>query len=221
MNLLANIRFHIADKGLARTLSIIFNRTWDRYFDWRHKTDTISRVSLSDLEIRGGNKKHGSFYQPTMARSFKRLLKRTTLPPEPVLVDFGCGKGRVLLLAALYGVKKAVGIEFSPELCRIARENVRVMERAAGRPLNITVVEDDVCNYRIRAEENVFFLFNPFDDVILEAVVKNLQDSLAANPRPVVIFYYNPVHSHVLDFHFLLTERMIIGGEEYLLYRNR
>jgi SAM-dependent methyltransferase len=221
MNLLANIWAHLKEKGISRTLSIILNRMFDFHFDWKYKTDTRNKISLHDLTVTGENKERGSFYQPTMALSFNRLLDTITLPPESVLVDFGCGKGRVLLLAALRGIKKAVGIEFSPELCRIAESNIAIVEKATGSRLDIEVIEGDVTDYEIEDEQNVFFFFNPFDDVVLEAVVKNLERSLRGIPREIVIVYYNPVHSHVLDHHFLPRNRYIVGGEEYVLYSNR
>jgi len=220
MNLLANIWLHFKDKGVARTISIIANRIFDYHFDWKYKTDTRSKISLHDLTVTGENKEHGSFYQPTMALSFKRLLDTVPLPPESVLVDFGCGKGRVLLLAVLRGMKKAVGIEFSPELCEIARNNVRIVEQATGSRLDITVIEGDVTHYEIEDDQNVFFLFNPFDDVVLEAVVKNIQKSLQRKSREIAIIYYNPVHSHILDNSFLPKNAYLIGGEEYMLYVN-
>ena len=220
MDLLTNIRLHIQEKGLVRTISIIFNRMVDFHFDWRYKTDTRNKISLHDLTVTGKNKEHGSFYQPTMALSFNRLLERVPLPRESVLVDFGCGKGRVLLLAVLRGIKKAVGIEFSPELCAIARNNVRIVEQATGSRLNITVIEGDVAQYEIEDDQNVFFFFNPFDDVVLEAVVNNIKKSLRRKPREIAIIYYNPVHSHILDNSFLPRNSYIIGGEEYMLYVN-
>ena len=220
MNLLANIWLHFKDKGVARTISIIANRIFDYHFDWKYKTDTRSKISLQDLTVTGENKEHGSFYQPTMALSFNRLLDTIPLPPESVLVDFGCGKGRVLLLAVLRGIKKAVGIEFSPELCAIARNNVSIVEQATGSRLNIAVVEGDVTHYEIEDDQNVFFFFNPFDDVVLEAVVENIQQSLHRTPRQIAIIYYNPVHSHILDNSFLPKNSYLIGGEEYMLYVN-
>ena len=220
MDLLTNIRLHIQEKGLVRTISIIFNRMVDFHFDWKYKTDTRNKISLHDLTVTGENKEHGSFYQPTMARSFNRLLDTIPLPPESVLVDFGCGKGRVLLLAVLRGIPKAVGIEFSPELCAIARNNVRIVEQATGARLNIAVIEGDVTHYEIEDDQNVFFFFNPFDDVVLEAVVKNIKKSLQRKPREIAIIYYNPVHSHILDNSFLPRNSYLIGGEEYMLYAN-
>jgi SAM-dependent methyltransferase len=220
MNLLANIWAHLQEKGISRTLSIMLNRMFDFHFDWKYKTDTRNKISLHDLNVTGENKEHGSFYQPTMALSFNRLLDTIPLPQESVLVDFGCGKGRVLLLAVLRGIQKAVGIEFSPELCAIARNNVSIVEQATGSRLDITVIEDDVTHYKIEDDQNVFFLFNPFDDVVLEAVVENIQQSLQRKPRQIAIIYYNPVHSHILDNSFLPKNGYLIGGEEYMLYVN-
>ena len=220
MDLLTNIWLHIQEKGLVRTISIIFNRMVDFHFDFKYKTDTRNKISLNDLTVTGENKEHGSFYQPTMARSFNRLLERVPLPPESVLVDFGCGKGRVLLLAVLRGIRKAVGIEFSPELCAIARKNINIVEQATGSRLDISVIEGDVTHYEIEDDQNVFFFFNPFDDVVLEAVVKNIKKSLQRKPREIAVIYYNPVHSHILDNAFLPKNGYIIGGEEYMLYAN-
>jgi SAM-dependent methyltransferase len=220
MDLLTNIWLHIQEKGLVRTISIIFNRMVDFHFDFKYKTDTRNKISLHDLTVTGENKEHGSFYQPTMALSFNRLLERVPLPPESVLVDFGCGKGRVLLLAVLRGIRKAVGIEFSPELCAIARKNINIVEQATGSRLDISVIEGDVTHYEIEDDQNVFFFFNPFDDVVLEAVVKNIKKSLQRKPREIAIIYYNPVHSHILDNSFLPKNGYIIGGEEYMLYVN-
>src|SRR3989339_477084 len=211
---------NLQEKGITRTISIIANRMFDFHFDFKYKTDTHNRISLEDLTVTGENKERGSFYQPTMALSFNRLLDTIPLPPESVLVDFGCGKGRVLLLAVLRGIKKAVGIEFSPELCEIARNNVRIVEQATGASLNISVIEGDVTHYEIEDDQNVFFLFNPFDDVVMEAVVKNIQQSLQKKPREIAIIYYNPVHSHILDNSFLPQNSYLIGGEEYMLYVN-
>ena len=220
MDLLTNIRLHLQEKGLVRTLNIIFNRMVDFHFDFKYKTDTRNKISLHDLTVTGENKEHGSFYQPTMARSFNRLLDTIPLPPESVLVEFGCGKGRVLLLAVLRGIPKAVGIEFSPELCAIARNNIKIVEQATGSRLDISVIEGDVTHYEIEDDQNVFFFFNPFDDVVLEAVVKNIKKSLQRKPREIAVIYYNPVHSHILDNAFLPKNGYIIGGEEYMLYAN-
>ncbi|MEJ2691329.1 MAG: class I SAM-dependent methyltransferase, partial [Deltaproteobacteria bacterium] len=162
----------------------------------------------------------GNPYQPTMAIPFNRLMDRLDLPSDSVIVDIGSGKGRVLLLSALRGFKKVVGIEFSSEFCKVARENVAIMENYLGKKLNITIIESDAAFYDIEDDQNIFFLFNPFDDVVLNTVAKNIIISLKRNDRKIGIIYYNPLHSVILDRFFLLKEKHIIAGEEYRLYVN-
>ena len=55
-------------------------------------------------------------------RPFRRLMRTLSLPPGSGFVDFGCGKGRVLLLAAGFGFARITGVEFAKELCDIAKE---------------------------------------------------------------------------------------------------
>ena len=38
------------------------------------------------------------------------------------------------------------------------------------------------------------FLFNPFDEIIMSAVVNNIFESLQTNPRKLTIIYVNPLH---------------------------
>jgi predicted RNA methylase len=47
-------------------------------------------------------------------------------------VDFGSGKGRVLLVASHYPFREVVGVEFSPELQKIAEGNIRSTKAPNG-----------------------------------------------------------------------------------------
>jgi len=220
MGLLRSIYLNFQEKGFARTLTIIIYRLGDFRFDLNYGTDTTRKILLKNLAIESENKNRGNTYQPTMAAPFSRLLDRLALSADSVLVDFGCGKGRVLLLAALGGIKKAVGIEFSPQLCDIARNNVAIVEKKTGQKLDIDIINADVCQYGIEAEQNVFFLFNPFDEVILKKVAGNILKSLSEKNREIKIIYYNPIHTSILDDYFKKAATFLIAGEEYVLYTN-
>ena len=52
-------------------------------------------------------------------------------------------------------------------------------------------------NYKIKKEQNVFFFFNPFDEVVMLKVVKNILASLKEKSRKVYIMYVNPVHKEI------------------------
>lgn len=220
MNLLKSIISNFREKGIARTLTIIAYRMLDFQFDLKYKTDTTSKIFLEKLNISSENKSRGNPYQPTMARPFNRLMGKILLPADSVMVDFGCGKGRVLLLAVLGGVRRAVGVEFSAELCEIARKNVKIVEKQVGRKLQIEIVEADVAHYNINDEQNIFFLFNPFDECILNKVIGNILKSLRRRERKILLIYYNPIYQHAIERHFTKKGKYLIAGEEYLLYGN-
>jgi len=47
--------------------------------------------------------------------------------------------------------------------------------------------------YVVPTDVGVLFLFNPFDHIIMEAFIQNVQQSLLLKPRPLKVLYANPV----------------------------
>src|SRR5512143_830432 len=72
----------------------------DRAFDLRNRTSTRGLVDLDALSISGPNRGAGCRYCPTRARALRLLLAQCSFPAGSVFVDFGCGKGRALLVAS-------------------------------------------------------------------------------------------------------------------------
>lgn len=108
-----------------------------------------------------------------------------------VLVDVGCGKGRVLNWWLAQGLdNRIVGLELDAAVAaRTARrlrryENVRI---EAG---------DAIAN--LPADGNVFYLFNPFKKPVVERFVAALKTRLASGRRLVVV-YYNCRHLDVFE----------------------
>src|SRR5205823_12547218 len=119
------------------------------------------------------------------ARPLKEVLKSLKLPQDSILVDMGCGKGKALLVASELDIKRAIGIELSKELCEIAERNVEAFRKRALVRADIRIIHSDVLNYVIGEDENVFFLFNPFDEVIIGRILDKLSLSLLAHPRKI------------------------------------
>jgi ubiquinone/menaquinone biosynthesis C-methylase UbiE len=62
------------------------------------------------------------FYQSV----HKRLLEYVNLPPQPNVLDLGCGTGRLLnRLAAEFPDLRGTGLDLSPEMVRAARQSNR------------------------------------------------------------------------------------------------
>jgi SAM-dependent methyltransferase len=114
-------------------------------------------------------------------------------PPDGfVFVDFGSGKGKVLLLAARYPFRRIVGVEVSPDLHRAALENVRRhASTAAGLP-PIECLSMDAASFAIPDEPAVFYFFDPFPEEVLASVLQNIQRSLDRLQRPVFLLFYSP-----------------------------
>jgi SAM-dependent methyltransferase len=176
--------------GFRATLEAASSRLRDYAFDVRYGTDTVERVPLSQLDISYDSVRKGNRYQPTGAGAFKAIMQALTLPPGEVFVDFGSGKGQVLMLAARYPFKRIVGIEFSEKLCAIAKANIQKFKTRETVAAAIDIVADDVMRYTFRDDETVFYFFIPFDDEIFMRVLENLEHSLERKPRQAWLVYY-------------------------------
>src|SRR5688572_3346622 len=128
------------EKGVVKTVKIACNVVMDLRFDWKYGTDTMRWVDRSQLETESVNRSHSAPYRATKVGPLLQLLDKLHLPRDCNFLDIGSGKGRVLLIASQYGFRKIVGIEFSPELCAIARKNVEVFCRRAKPLASIEVI---------------------------------------------------------------------------------
>ncbi len=188
----------VRKNGLANTLQYARTLAYDYFFDLRHGLDTFSWVARDALDATPADNDTAS-YQPTPVRPLRSLLQQLSLPRESVLVDFGCGKGRVLLVASEFAFREVRGLEYSPALCRVADRNCRRYFAQHSPDTHFQVLQSDAKNYPVREDETVFFLFNPFGAEILERVIENIQKSLADNPRRAWIVYLNPLHRDVIN----------------------
>jgi SAM-dependent methyltransferase len=210
--------------GLKATLLKFYVAWVDYWFDVRYGTDTCRWMLLHDLNIRSENKERGVRYEPARIVLLRKMFVqiRSLILRGGVVVDLGAGKGRVLLIASEFGFTGARGVEFAPELCTVARHNCEKYRQSKGTTTEFRIVEADVVDYPVGPDENVFVMFNPFDDVVLDKVLDNLVRSLAAHPRRIVIGYYNPEHNDVITRHpgFVRTVEMSTWGYHFTLYSN-
>ncbi|HLQ38767.1 MAG TPA: methyltransferase domain-containing protein [Planctomycetota bacterium] len=222
-NAWTRLRQGLAQNGVRKTVHGIACKLDDLWFDLRHGTDTAGRVVLDALEIRSDNKSRGVNYTPTHASAFRGLIGALSLPSDSVLVDLGCGKGKILLLACQYRFKRIVGVEFSGELCAVARRNVALFKQRAALASDIEIIEHDAADYAIANDDNVIFMFNPFDAVVLGQVMKNILASLERRDRRIWIVYNYPVCRDVILESGVFVESGTYehGSSRFSVYGNR
>jgi SAM-dependent methyltransferase len=179
---------------LMRTAQVAFSVVTDLSFDLRYGTDTARWAQLQDLALESTNKVHGVHYQATKAAPLSRLLRAFAVSKDGTFVDFGSGKGRVLLLALQYGFRRVVGVEFSPELCDIARLNLATFKQHLKHTIDVEIAAIDAAKFEIQGDQTVFYFYNPFNAVVMEQVLANLRASLERTPRKVWLIYNTPLH---------------------------
>jgi len=112
----------------------------------------------------------------------------TALPidvSEFTFVDFGSGKGAVLLYASAYPFKKILGVEFSSILHQIAESNIAKHPLASKRP--VRSIHTDATQFEIPSGPLFAFFNNPFSTLIMETVLGNIHAAVRASPRLVYI----------------------------------
>ena len=106
-----------------------------------------------------------------------KLLGRTDA--EIQFVDLGCGAGKVILLLSEYFNENQfhfTGIDYDDELCELANLNIVKRKRNSN---NISIHNADareVSKYLLNDLPVVLFLYNPFSDMILDQVLKTLNN---------------------------------------------
>jgi SAM-dependent methyltransferase len=180
--------------GSLRALKLMRHAVLDASWDFVHGTETLTRIPPQNLETDSSNKGQATMYGATRARPFMQLLNELNLSRDGVFVDLGCGKGRVVLIAAQYGFKKVIGVDFSKPLCQIARNNVAAFGRRRKLKSDIHIVHADVVHYPIQSDDTTFFLYDPFSAKVLNQVLENIRQSLTSYPRNIWMIYNSPAY---------------------------
>ncbi len=163
----------------------------------KYNINTSKIEDVKKLSIKGDNIEHAELYQGANYYLLEKVFDHLqTIEANQSILDFGCGKGRVLTVAAYYGFSKITGVEFAKELCDVARKNIIPVQQKFPQKI-FNVIHANAVDHKIENDTNVFFFFNPFDEVVMLAVAKNILQSLKENPREVYVVYLNPVHKEI------------------------
>ena len=134
MKKLQTYLIEIKQKGFLRFYRKRYLYLLNRLFDWSRGIKTIGDVTVDELDIsETGLKVHARQYSSINIKDLKIIFSHIYPVPESVLLDYGCGKGRVLFAAAECGVMDCRGIEISSKLCKIALKNLDSYSRKSDQ----------------------------------------------------------------------------------------
>lgn len=156
----------------------------EREWDKRLHIKTIGREDEANPDY--------SPYEPTPYSVLERLADSGLIRRKHRLLDCGCGKGRVaFFMAAVVGCR-VTGIDYSPKLIDIARENRRASR--LGDRVSLACVRAE--QYEIACED-VFFFFNPFSERVFEGVLRRIVRSFHEQSRPLRVICYYPSETYL------------------------
>jgi SAM-dependent methyltransferase len=173
----------------SRLFTPVVLGTWvyDRLFDGvMHRRFGIESSKRHGLDEFGINHSEFVDYQPMSYLDISRLLDKVLQPNlEGTFIDFGCGKGRVVCMAAMRSYRRVIGVEVSAKLATVARNNVARVEGRLRCPAEI--VTTDATVFDVPDDANVFLFNNPFRGAVFGKVLENIRVSVERRPRRAAI----------------------------------
>ncbi len=162
----------------------------------KYGIQTTGADELASLEKKGIDIEHATIYMPISYDVLEDVFAAVNIRQFHHMLDLGSGKGRALCVAAHGGVRKLSGIDISKEFCDISKKNLE--HTATFFPnLQYKIYNNDAFYFKIPPDVDGIFLFNPFDEVIMSAVLENIEESLDLHPRKMTIIYANPMQKHL------------------------
>jgi SAM-dependent methyltransferase len=160
-------------------------------FDAQYGVTTEALVFLGSLdpESIGPSILDATHYEATPVGDLATLLAAVPIPLDgATFVDLGSGMGRVALLASAYPFRQVIGVEISPALHEIARDNLGAF---VGRKLcrDVRLVRADAATFSLPRGNLIAYLYNPFRGAVLDAVVERL----AQRSGETIVLYHTPV----------------------------
>src|SRR5450759_1965158 len=147
----------------------------------KYNINTSKIEDVKKLSIKGDNVEHAELYQGANYYLLESVFDYLeTVEVNKNIIDYGCGKGRVLTVAAYYGFSKITGVEFAKELCDVARKNIIPVQQKFPQKI-FNVIHANAVDHKIENDTNVFFFFNPFDEVVMLSAVSYTHLTLTTN----------------------------------------
>jgi len=173
---------------------------------------------------------HNNRYEPTPYEHLKELFNRHPLKRDDVLVDFGCGKGRLNFYVHDRFGCRATGVEMNTGFYNEAMQNLQSYSRRRRHaPEQVRFHCRLAQDYEVHPEDNVFYFFNPFSVQIFMKVANNILESAEMYRRRMDLILYYPSTDYIeyleRNTDFQLLEAIDLPGirkdaaEQFLVYR--
>jgi SAM-dependent methyltransferase len=202
----------VSARGPRDTLGWCWYQFAWRWREWRLGINT--REFAHGIVVPDQGACHG--YEPIDHRCFDIILADLDIQAgKDVFLDYGCGMGRAVVLAAREPFRRVLGIEIDAILSEIARQHIAAArQRGKLRCPEAQIITTDAAAWQVPEDVTVVFLFNSFTGELLEAVLERIRESVQAAPRPLKLVYVYPTVAGDLlaDTPWLVRQRELPTG---------
>lgn len=132
-------------------------------------------------------------YEPTPYTVLERMANSGYIGKRNVLIDYGCGKGRVDFFLSYQLRCKTIGVEYDERLYEAVLRNKKAT--VSGKTAEFVLANAE--NYEVPIEADCFYFFNPFSIEILKHVMGRILVSYYQKVREMKLFFYYPSDEYV------------------------
>lgn len=176
------------------------------------------RFGIQTSGFKASEKTGAHHYQGAAYSVILPLLQKLYLQyPQHHFYDIGCGKGRVLMVAAHSGFRRLTGIELDENLLETAEKNLKALPNNKGE-IQIHLQHVSALEYPYENQPALYVLFNPFDGQTLGKFIDRVR---MLNKQECCFVYLNPIYRKEFVARGINEEIRIKTGfyTEALIYR--
>ena len=177
-------------RGIKNAITLLLKGQW-REFIIRLRI-SLGQIDLQDDPSEVTERTHN--YADSGGLAFDKIMANFHITPDDAIVDFGCGKGGILISLSKYPFAKITGVEIDPVLVQIAVSNIRKLNIK-----KVNIVCCDAAEFKELSQYNYFYFFDPFPCNVMGDVIDNIEKSLLLHPKKVTIIYLNPVCHDLIE----------------------
>ncbi len=157
-----------------------------------HTWDKLLQIGTCGRDETNADEYHHP-YEPTPYCVLERLVDSGFFGGDDVVLDYGCGKGRVGFFLAYRAKVKTIGIEYDEHIYKEAQKNEQSAISRVKPDFVLTRAEE----YEVPPAVNRCYFFNPFSAEILHKTMARIIDSWYDSPREMFLFFYYPADEYI------------------------
>ena len=158
--------------------------------DHEHTWDKRMQIKTTGRDDTNADQYHHPS-EPTPYCVLERLADSGLIGQLDVVLDYGCGKGRVGFFLSHQAKASTIGIEYDDRIYESALEN----QSSAVSRADFVLTRAEA--YEVPPEVNRCYFFNPFSVEILHKVLARIIESRYEAPREIFLFFYYPSDEYI------------------------